>query len=159
MHLSKYLVKALWIAVLLAPMLVVSLGTGPQAADDPANVIKFRQKLMSSIGAHIGSIAAVVKGEVSYSAHVPAHARALHAMSQLVPDVWPEGTHEGDTRALPAIWEDKAKFDAAIKAFQTASGELAAAADSGDMAAIGAKLGDLGKSCGGCHKPFRKKKE
>jgi len=31
------------------------------------------------------------------------------------------------------------------------------AAASNDMAIIGAALGKLGKACGGCHKPFRKK--
>jgi cytochrome c556 len=36
--------------------------------------------------------------------------------------------------------------------------DLAAAGDSGDMAAIGAAAGGVGKACGGCHEPFRKKK-
>ena len=36
--------------------------------------------------------------------------------------------------------------------------KLAEAADSGDMAAVGAAMGNLGQACGGCHKPFRKPK-
>ena len=37
--------------------------------------------------------------------------------------------------------------------------ELVTAAESGDMAAVGAALGTTGNGCGGCHKPFRKEKE
>ena len=57
------------------------------------------------------------------------------------------------------IWQDKAKFEAAAKALQTATGELVSLAESGDLAAVGAQLQKVGQACGGCHKPFRKKKE
>ncbi|MBR45942.1 MAG: hypothetical protein CMM31_05595 [Rhodospirillaceae bacterium] len=40
---------------------------------------------------------------------------------------------------------------------KTAADKLAAAADSGDMAAIGTVAGGVGKACGGCHDTFRKK--
>lgn len=130
-----------------------------EAADDPANVIKYRQMVMSSIGAHIGAIAAVLKGEVSFSGHVAKHARAMHAASLMIPDIFPPGTDVGETRAKPEIWQNWAKFEAAYKSLQSESGELARVADSGDMAAIGAQLEKVGEACGGCHKPFRKEKK
>ncbi|MDP7641941.1 MAG: cytochrome c, partial [Alphaproteobacteria bacterium] len=68
------------------------------------------------------------------------------------------GSGDGDTDALPSIWQDWAKFEAAAKTLQTAAANLADAAGSGDMAAIGAAAGAVGKACGGCHEPFRKKK-
>ena len=49
-------------------------------------------------------------------------------------------------------------FNKALSAFQAASAKLLEAANSGDKAAVGAALGGVGKACGGCHKPFRKKK-
>ena len=133
--------------------------TAVKAADDPANILKYRKSVMQANGVHIGAIAAVVKGEVSYSGHVAAHARALHATSMMVSDVFPPGSAVGDSRANPEIWQEPAKFAAAVKALQTESGELARVAESGDMAAIGAQLKKVGQACGGCHKPFRKKKE
>ena len=132
------------------------------AADEPANVIKYRQNVMRSIGGHIGAIAAIVKGEVSFTDDVAAHARGINAMSKVVPHIFPKGTDNAsnaDTRALPAIWEDMGKFDAAVKAFQAASASLVTVAEAGDPSAFGGALGELGKACGGCHKPFRAEKK
>lgn len=144
---------------LLAAAFTLAAAVPARAADDPANVIKYRQNVMKSQAGHIGAIAAVVKGEVSYTRHIAAHARALERTSAMIPDMFPEGTGVGDTRAKPDIWQNWAKFEVAAKALGTASGELARVAESGDMAAVGAQLQEVGKACGGCHKPFRKKKE
>ncbi len=111
-----------------------------EAADEPANVIKYRQTIMESHGAHLRPIVMVVKGEVSYTGHIAAHARAAHAVSLMLDDVFPDGTDVGDTRARPEIWQDKAQFAAAVKALQTATGELVSLAESGDLAAVGAPL-------------------
>jgi cytochrome c556 len=114
---------------------------------------------MSGISAHIGGIAAVLTGEVSYTGHVAAHARAMHDASLMIDDIFPEGSGVGETRANPEIWQDWAKFEAATKTFQAATKELVEVADTGDMAAVGAQLKKVGEACGGCHKPFRKKKQ
>ncbi len=143
----------------IAAAVALTAMTSVQAADDPANVIKYRQKVMSGISAHIGAIAAVVEGEVSFTGHVAKHARAMHSASLMIPDIFPPGTDVGETRAKPEIWQDWAKFEAAYKALQATTGELARIADTGDMAAVGAQLNEVGKACGGCHKPFRKKKQ
>ena len=152
---TRALVKGLGIGVLAVS--VLGSGLMPvQAADEPANVIKYRRNVMKAQGAHITNIAAVAKGEVSFADNVPADARALAALIKLVPGLFPDGTDSGDTRALPAIWSDRAKFDAAAKTAGEAALALAAAAESGDMTAITDALGKLGKACGDCHKPFRK---
>ncbi len=138
--------------------------SAPQAlaVDEPENVIKYRQSVMKAIGGHTGAIAGVVKGEVSYSGDVAAHARGIREMSGLISKLFPKGTDNAmhqETRALPAIWQDWAKFEAAVKAFQSASADLVRIAEAGDPAAFGAGLEGLGKSCGGCHKPFRAEKK
>ncbi len=133
--------------------------TAASIAQQPADIVKYRQSIMKSHGAHIGAIVQVLKGEVPYASHVAAHARALHSLSLMVPDIFPEGSGVGDTRAKPEIWRDRAKFDDAAKAYQTAAGELVRVAESGDLAAIGAPVQNVGKACGGCHKPFRAKKK
>jgi cytochrome c556 len=134
---------------------LVSVGSG-WAADEPANLIKYRKNVMKSIGAHITNIAAVVKGEVSRTDHLTRDAAALAELTRDIPTLFPEGSGDGDTRALPDIWADWAKFEEAAKTTHERAQELAAVAEGGDVAAVGPALGALGKACGGCHKPFRK---
>ena len=143
----------------LAAMVAFTTVTTAEAADEPANVIKYRQKVMSGISAHIGGIAAVLSGEVSHTGHVAAHARAMHDASLMIDDIFPAGSGVGETRAKPEIWQNWAKFEAATKTLQAATKELARVAETGDMAAVGAQMKKVGEACGGCHKPFRKKKE
>ena len=147
----SYLTLGLFAAVLAA-------NAAAAAADDPANVIAYRQKVMSGIDSHIGAIVAVLRGEVSYAGHLAGHARAMHDASIMLADIFPPGSGVGATRAKPEIWQNWTKFETAIKAFQTASARLVEASESGDMDAVGAALGGVGNSCGGCHKPFRKPK-
>ena len=146
----------------VAVVLVLGLGAQALAVDEPENVIKYRQAVLKAIGGHTGAIVAVVKGEVSYLGDVAAHARAIHEMSKLLPGLFPEGTGRDnypETRALPELWNDWAKFEAAAKDLQVQSATLAEVAEGGDLAAIGAQLQNLGKACGSCHKPFRAKKK
>ena len=144
--------------LLLGALGFTSLAQPAAAVDEPANVIKYRKQVMGANAAHITAVFSVLKGETSYGGHIAAHARAISANAGMIPDIFPEGSGAGDTAALPAIWQDWAKFEAAAKALQTAAAELAEAAGSGDMAAVGAAAGGVGKACGGCHEPFRKKK-
>ena len=135
------------------------LATAAQASGDPDEAIKYRQMVMSSLGAHIGAIAAVLKGKVSHSGHIVGHARAMQAASLMLNDIFPPDSDFGLTRAKPEIWQQPDKFKAGLKTFQDAAVVLVQAAESGDMGAIGDALGGVGKACGGCHKPFRAPKE
>ncbi len=135
---------------------VVAINPQSQAADEPENIIKYRQNVMKAIGAHITNIAAVVKGEVTYVENTALNARAIRELLTLIPDLFPEGTDTGKTNALPDIWTDRAKFDELADAMNGPADEMVAAAETNDMATIGEALGKLGKACGNCHKPFRK---
>ncbi len=149
-----------WISI-LAVAVLLGLASPAQAIDEPENVIKYRQSVMKAIGGHMGAIVGVVKGEVSYIDQVAAHAQGINAMSKLLSGLFPEGTSQFDfasTRALPEIWDDFSKFEAAAKALEVESAKMIEVAASGDLGAIGAQLQNVGKACGGCHKPFRQKK-
>jgi len=149
------------ITLAFAASLLVGVAGVALAADEPENMIKYRQAVMTAIGGHTGAIAGVVKGEVSFVGHVEAHARGINDMSKLITQLFPEGTDNGtykDTRALPDIWADKAKFEAAAQTLQDESAKLIEVAQGGDVGAIGAQLQNVGKACGGCHKPFRAEK-
>jgi cytochrome c556 len=149
-----------------ATTLVLATGLGAAvafAADEPANIIKYRQNYMKANGGHIAMIAAMVKGEVSWNDELPGHAHALHEQSNHLLRLFPEGTGKGDTEAesaaLPVIWERRSEFEQKAKDFETESAKLVEVAEGGDMAAVAQQLGALGtKGCGGCHETFREKK-
>ena len=147
------------LSVVFALAAALGLSSQALAVDEPENVIKYRKAVMKAIGGHMASIAGVVKGEVSYSDHVAVHANSINAMSKTVTAVFPKGTDNGSykTAALPKIWEDWAGFEKAAQALDTASADLASVAASGDKQKIAAAFGNLGKACGGCHKPYRVK--
>ena len=154
-----------------ATTLVLATGLGAAAAfaaDEPENIVKYRKAFMGANGAHITMIAAVVKGEVSLTDELPAHAQALAGQGKLlaanVNKLFPEGTGKGDTgeesAALPVIWEKWSEFEQAAQKFEEESAKFAETAAGGDQTAIAQQLAALGKNgCGNCHETFREKKD
>ena len=126
------------------------------ASEESAGIIKYRQAVMSAQGGHMSALARVVQGEADFAADIPAHARALSDLSTMVIPTFPEGSLEGaETDALPVIWEDWDDFTVAADALETASEDLVAAAEGGDMTAIAAAFGEVGRTCRSCHDTFR----
>lgn len=125
------------------------------AADQ--HVIDFRKNNMKIIGGHMGSIAAIVKGEVDQKDQLAIHAKGLAEMAALVKPAFEAKVTSGRTASKEAIWSDWNKFAAAADAFQKASSELAAAASEGDQGKIRSAMADVGKSCKSCHDNFKSK--
>jgi cytochrome c556 len=155
-----------WSAATAAGLLATVIGAAAFAADEPANIVKYRKAFMDANGAHISMIAAVVKGEVSFTGNIAANAQALAEQGKLLTanleQLFPEGTAKGETAeksaALPVIWEKWAEFEQAAQKFEAESAKFAEVAQGGDMAAIGPALGTFGKQgCGTCHETFREK--
>jgi cytochrome c556 len=143
-------------AGLLAAVLGVGL-VGTASADGAAN-IKYRQAHMKALGGHMGALAAVIKGQAGSKEHVAGHAKAIAAIGTIMGDLFPADSAKGETTAKPEIWSKPDDFRKAVVAFAAASTKLGAAAGS-DLNAVKAAFGGVGKSCGGCHKPFRVKKK
>ena len=102
-----------WAAALVAAGLVAGAAG---AADEPANIIKYRQSVMKSVGANITSLAMVAKGEISTLANVAANAQAIRAGLAAADTLFPDGTgsEAGKTRSLPTVWERADEFAAAM---------------------------------------------
>jgi cytochrome c556 len=157
-----------WSAVTGAGLVAAALGTAAIAADEPANIVKYRKAFMDANGAHISMIASVVKGEVSFTDDLVANAQVLAAQGKLLTanlqQLFPEGTAKGETgeksAALPAIWEKWGEFEQAAQKFEEESAKFAEVAQGGDQTAIAQQLGALGKQgCGNCHETFREKQD
>jgi cytochrome c556 len=140
--------------------------TAALAADEPANVVKYRKSTMSAFGAHTAMLGAMAKGEVSFTDEAAGHAHAIHEMTQNLARLFPEGTAKGevdvDTRALPAIWEQPDKFQQAIEQVQQESEKLVQLTEGGsfEQAAFAQQVAALGMNgCGNCHETFREKRD
>ena len=145
-------------SVMMAAVAVLGIAGLAHAADEPENNVKYRQNLMKAVGGHMGAIAGVVKGEVSYGPHVVEHARAINAMSRVVGDVFVTGTDHTKvkgSRARAEIWQNTADWQKVVQGFQTASANLVKAAEGNDKQAVAQNFQALGQACGACHKPFR----
>jgi cytochrome c556 len=97
-------------------------------------------------------------GKAATPAEAKTKLAAAIKFAETIPSAFPKGTGIGDkgvtkTRALQDIWAKAADFKAASDALVAAL--KAAEAAAGDQAKFDAALGDIRKSCGGCHTPFR----
>jgi len=149
------------LVLLLAGALVVGNMSAALADRHAEAAVNYRKAVMKAIGGHTGAIAAVAKGQVKHGNHVVHHAVSLAEMGAITADLFPDGSGPdayADTGALNDIWAKPDDFKAAVDAFKNQSAKLAEVAQSGDMQATMAEFQNLGKTCGGCHKPFRAKK-
>ncbi|HEY3153417.1 MAG TPA: cytochrome c [Candidatus Binatia bacterium] len=121
-----------------------------------ADVIEKRQDAMKGNSANAKAIKAAVESK-DY-ATVEVKAKDIMGTADKIPSLFPKGSTTGKTKAKPEIWEKSEDFGKAAKNLSKAAGELAAAAKSGDDAAVGTKVKALGDACGACHKQFRAEK-
>lgn len=144
---------------LMAAALVTGLlASLPVAAQfqKPGDAVKYRQSAFSVMGTHFGRIGAMVQNRVPFDAPtLAANAEVVNLLSSLPFTAFGEGTDVGDTKALPGVWSQRAKFDAATTKMQQAVTELNAAAKTGDLAKIRPAFGAVGATCKGCHDDFR----
>jgi cytochrome c556 len=158
--------KKLAVIGMTAGLLSLGLGAYALAAEgktisaaEAEPIIAYRQTVMKSMGAHIAAIAMVAKGEVGYTGHVEGHAKAIAAVARMIPEIFPAGSGVGKSHAKPEIWQDWDKFKAGADNLAAQADKMAALGAGGDVAQIGAQLGQLGKACGGCHEAFREKEK
>lgn len=146
--------------VLSGLLAIFAIGAGDIGvrADNTADAIATRQAIMKSFGAHFGGIkAAALAGN---GKAVAGHATAINALSKVLGNFFPKGSGAEagiETRARPAIWSDRAGFDAVIAALGTQTAKLIdIAKGGGDSGAMMAQFGQVGKQGRGtCHRTYR----
>jgi cytochrome c556 len=120
------------------------------------DVIKERRELMKSNGAAMKAINGIIEAG-GPAADVGAEAAKINGVSMQVASLFPAGSDQGDTKALPEIWQAPDDFAAKLKALQDESAMLVTAAAGGDIAAVKAQYDKVGGTCGGCHKLYKAK--
>lgn len=120
----------------------VAPATSEEAVTMRKNLMREDGGIMRSAGGLTGAeaVAAMQTLQTNYS-HIPA--------------LFPEGSIVGDSKALPAIWDNWDAFVAIAKTGEDAATAGLAAAEAGDAAGYAAALQALGATCGACHQQFR----
>ncbi len=124
----------------------------------PEDAIKYRKNALFVMQQHYARVGAMATGRVPFDAKVAADNAAIaETMSRLPWAAFGEGTDKGDTKALPEIWTEKAKFNAAADKMQSEMGKLAAAAKTGNLDSIKTAFQATSGTCKACHDDFRGK--
>ena len=82
-------------------------------------------------------------------------AESLAYFGHSIAGLFPAGSLAPDSRASPAIWTNKADFDAKAKGFGDASTRLAELAKAGDSIGFAAQAKVVAGGCNSCHSRYR----
>jgi cytochrome c556 len=137
---------------------VSAIAIGITAVAAQSDPIAARRELMKGIGGQTKTGAAMAKGEAPYD---QTKAQAIFASyvdaAAKGPNLFPDNSKTGgDTAALPAIWENKADFEAKFTKLGADAKAAAAAVKDGDS--FKTTFSDVTKDCGACHQTYRAKK-
>jgi cytochrome c556 len=125
----------------------------------PEDAIRYRQSALFLMGNHMGRINAQLKAATPNMQVIQSSAAVIEVASKLPYEAFIPGTETGGTpatRAKPDVFKDTDKFKQLAEKMQGEVVKLNAAAKGGDIAAIRAQFGDVGKSCKACHDDYRK---
>ncbi len=130
-------------------------GSGiPLPADD---IVAMRKAMMDLQQGVLGAMKAGVAQKVDVKPFTDG-AKGLVSSAKVIAVMFPVGTEKAnETKALPAIWSDKADFAAKGKALGDAAEKLATLADAGDTAGFATQFAEVGKTCGACHRQYKAK--
>ena len=139
--------------IALAVVVAAFAATAVVAQSDP---IAARKGLMKGVGGANRDITEMLDGKQPFDLNKAK--AALTTMSDnaaKMPPLFPATSKDGDTAALPVIWDKKADFEAKMVKFsadaKAASGKVT------NAETLKAEVGEVRKNCGGCHNEYRKK--
>ena len=122
-----------------------------EALDLPPGPIKDRHELMEGIGKNAKAIGDALKA--GDTKPIPTAADAIAASAHKIPGLFPPGSTNEKSRALPAIWQDFPKFEKLAGDLSTSATDLANTARSGGDTGAAAKT--MFGNCKACHDAFR----
>lgn len=142
------------VRTVLAVAVVALAATALVAQTDP---IKARKDLMEANGKQSKAGNDMVQGKQPFNLDAAKKVFAtFQEAGEKVPALFPDTSKTGGkTSAMPAIWENKADFDARFA--KLASDSKAAIEATKDLDTFKAQFTEVIKNCGGCHQVYRKK--
>ena len=141
------------VLVVYAPLVVF-------AHKGATGVVKERMEAMKDVAANMKILGGMMKGEVAFnSADAQRAAKTIADHAAKVPELFPQGSIEKPTEALPVIWTDWSEFTKSAEDLRRgAEGLITAAANASTPADFKDPFVEMGRTCKGCHEKFRLKK-
>ena len=135
-------------------MAVVAVGvTVAIAQSDP---VQERKALMKANGVQERIAIDMVQTKRPFDLEEAKKALATFAEAgEKAPALFPDESKDGDTAALPAVWENKADFTARFA--KLASVSKAAVGAITDLDSFKVQLTEVRQNCIGCHRTYRKR--
>ena len=141
------------IRIAFAAMAVALGAAAVVAQQDP---IAARKAIMKSNGEQAQLGTKMSRGEEPFTVEKGKKIFATYQGVAKAHALFPETSKTGgDTLALPAIWENKADFDAKLTKLETEA--KAAEGKVTDLDSFKAQFTEVQKNCGGCHQTYRKR--
>lgn len=155
---------ARWLAVLSIGILAATpalVGAAHEHGKLPPGPIADRHELMETQGQQAETInTAFSAGSEGFDvAVIQRAAQAISMSAHQIPDLFPKGSTDPNSRALPAIWTNWDKFVALSKQLEDQASSLSNAAATGDTENLQMKANKMFATCKECHDQFRKPKE
>ncbi|WP_114418841.1 c-type cytochrome [Marinospirillum perlucidum] len=125
----------------------------------PEDAVEYRQALYQVMAAQMSVMGGMAKGELAFDREeFRTRVGNLGKVAPMVPETYFPATSEvEDSRLSSEAWEDMEGFQEKGQAFGQALQQLtqAATAEDFDLAAARSQVGNLGKTCRGCHDDYR----
>ena len=135
---------------------VIAIAFGISAVVAQGDPIAARKALMKANGDQNRIGTEMIDGKQPFEvAKAKAALMTISDNAAKMPPLFPANSKDGDTAALPVIWEKKADFDAKMTKFSADA--KAAAGKVSNAETLKTEVGDVRKNCGGCHNEYRKK--
>lgn len=126
------------------------------AHGNATGIVKERMDLMKGMGDRTKALGAMIKGKTNFDpATVREAAIFIGEASTRFVTLFPAGSDQKPTEALPTVWTEWPRFEAIAKELSAAAAKLEATTDSADAEAIRRPFADVAKLCMACHKQFR----
>ena len=142
----RHIIPAICLCVVSAGLLL-----GPFAGVGEADVVNDRAAAMKRIRDSFRALVTMAQDGTFDAAAVQSSAYEIVADLIEFKDLFPAGTQNGDRLSRPEIWTDRAGFDAAWEAGDSAASNLGTV---GDADAYVPALQTLAAACRGCHKKY-----
>lgn len=140
--------------VLLASTAMVAL---PASAASPEEIITMRKANQKRVSDLFGNVKKALDAGATAGSQVEA-VKEIDDRTHLIKGYFPPGTETGGgTKAGPAIWTNRAGFDAAADTYVAAFDKLLTLAQANDTPGFTAQFAAAGATCGACHRNFRER--
>ena len=144
----------------LAILMSTGLAVTASAQSQPSKgeqALKYRKSLYQVIAWNVGPMGAMAQGKAAFdSAEFARRAEAVAFLAPMLREGYPEETREVEgTKLKPAMWQNRADFDAKLKDLVDRSAELSKVARAGDEAASKQAFFDMANTCKACHDKYK----